>query len=95
MQRRRFGRTELEIPAVTFGGGWVGGVLIHKDRSTAFAALDRATAAGVDWIDTAAMYGNGVSETVIGEWLAARVGGSRRARPAVASCRHPTPRAPR
>lgn len=72
MHYRRFGRTGLQIPATTFGGGWVGGVLIHKDPSTAFAALDRALEAGVDWIDTAAMYGNGVSETVIGEWLAAR-----------------------
>ena len=72
MQYRRFGRTGLQVPAITFGGGWVGGVLIHQDRATAFAALDRAAAAGVDWIDTAAMYGNGVSETVIGEWLAAR-----------------------
>lgn len=72
MHYRRFGRTGLQVPAITFGGGWVGGVLIHQDRSTAFAALDRAVAAGIDWIDTAAMYGNGVSETVIGEWLAAR-----------------------
>lgn len=72
MHYRRFGRTGLQVPAITFGGGWVGGVLIHQDRSTAIAALDRAVAAGIDWIDTAAMYGNGVSETVIGEWLAPR-----------------------
>lgn len=72
MHYRRFGRTGLQVPAITFGGGWVGGVLIHQDRSTAFDALDRAVAAGIDWIDTAALYGNGVSETVIGEWLAAR-----------------------
>ncbi len=65
----RFGRTELQIPRITFGGGWVGGVLIHGDRETAFEALDIAVAAGIDWIDTAALYGNGVSETVIGEWL--------------------------
>ncbi len=77
MQYRRFGRTGLQIPAITFGGGWVGGVLIHQDRSTAFAALDRASTAGIDWIDTAAMYGNGVSETVIGEWLAAHTGRQR------------------
>jgi aryl-alcohol dehydrogenase-like predicted oxidoreductase len=31
--------------------------------------LNRAVAAGIDWIDTASLYGNGVSETVIGEWL--------------------------
>ena len=72
MQTRRFGRTGLQVSALTFGGGWVGGVLIHQDQSVAFSALDRAVAAGIDWIDTAASYGDGVSERVIGEWLAAR-----------------------
>jgi D-threo-aldose 1-dehydrogenase len=72
MQRRRFGRTGLEVPAITFGGGWVGGVLIHGGRAEAFAALDLAAEAGIDWIDTAASYGDGVSETVIGAWLADR-----------------------
>ncbi len=67
--KRRFGRTGLEIPVVTYGGGWVGGLLIRADREVAFAALDRAFKAGIDWIDTAAAYGNGVSETVIGAWL--------------------------
>lgn len=72
IEKRRFGRTDMQVPRVTFGGGWVGGVLIHGDRETAFAALDMAVDAGIDWIDTAALYGNGVSETVIGEWLAQR-----------------------
>jgi D-threo-aldose 1-dehydrogenase len=72
MQTRRFGRTGLQVSALTFGGGWVGGVLIHQDQSVAFSALDRAVAAGIDWIDTAASYGDGVSEQVIGRWLAAR-----------------------
>ena len=72
MEHRRFGRTGLQVPALTFGGGWVGGVLIHHDQGTAFQALDMAVSAGIDWIDTAAQYGNGVSETVIGAWLAER-----------------------
>lgn len=77
MEHRRFGRTGLSVPAVTFGGGWVGGVLIHGDEATANAALDMAMGAGIDWIDTAADYGRGVSETVIGRWLAARPAQSR------------------
>lgn len=72
IKQNRFGRTELLVPAITFGGGWVGGVLIHGDEDSANSALDRAWSAGMDWIDTAAMYGNGVSETVIGRWLANR-----------------------
>ncbi|HET7153900.1 MAG TPA: aldo/keto reductase [Hyphomicrobiaceae bacterium] len=69
MQRRRFGRTGLEVPALTFGGGWVGGLLIRGSEQERGAVLDRALHAGIDWIDTAALYGNGVSETVIGGWL--------------------------
>lgn len=72
MEHRRFGRTDLSVPAITFGGGWVGGVLIHGGQETANAALDMAMDAGMDWIDGAADYGGGVSETVIGAWLATR-----------------------
>lgn len=72
MEYRRLGRTGLNVPAVTFGGGWVGGVLIHRPETEAYAALDQAWDAGITWIDTAADYGKGVSETVIGNWLRAR-----------------------
>lgn len=57
------------MPALTFGGGWVGGLLIRGSEQEREAILDRALQAGIDWIDTAALYGNGVSETVIGGWL--------------------------
>ncbi len=70
MERRRFGRTGLEVPVLTFGGGWVGGLLIRGSEAEREAVLNKAQAAGIDWIDTAALYGNGASETVIGEWLA-------------------------
>jgi D-threo-aldose 1-dehydrogenase len=69
MQRRRFGRTGLEVPVLTFGGGWVGGLLIRGTEDERETVLNRALEAGIDWIDTAALYGNGVSETVIGAWL--------------------------
>lgn len=70
MQRRRFGRTKLEIPALTYGGGWVGGYIIRSSEAEREAVLNRAVAAGIDWVDTAAQYGDGQSETVIGQWLA-------------------------
>jgi len=71
MQKRRFGRTGLEVPQLTFGGGWVGGLLIRGSEAEREGVLNRALGAGIDWVDTAALYGNGVSETVIGEWLRA------------------------
>ena len=69
--QRRFGRTGLTIPHITLGGGWVGGLLIHGSEEQRFAQLNEALDAGVDWVDTAALYGQGQSETRIGEWMAA------------------------
>ena len=69
MQRRRFGRTGLQVPALTFGGGWVGGLLMRASERERQAVLDLALVGGIDWIDTAAQYGNGNSEAAIGQWL--------------------------
>ncbi len=69
MQQRRFGRTGLTVPVITYGGGWVGGLIIRATPEVRDKVLDQAVAAGIDWIDTAASYGNGASETVIGDWL--------------------------
>ena len=32
MKIRRFGRTDFKISQLTFGGGWVGGILIDPDK---------------------------------------------------------------
>jgi D-threo-aldose 1-dehydrogenase len=69
MERRRFGRTGLEVPIITYGGGWVGGLIIRASEEVRDKVLNQAVDAGIDWIDTAASYGNGASETVLGEWL--------------------------
>jgi L-galactose dehydrogenase/L-glyceraldehyde 3-phosphate reductase len=68
LRYRRFGRTGLQVSEVVFGGGWVGGVLIHQDDATKLATLRRAMSAGINWIDTAPMYGKGQSEQALG-WL--------------------------
>ena len=68
MQYRTFGRTGLEVSEVVFGGGWVGGVLIHQDDDTKLKTLLRAMEAGINWIDTAPSYGKGQSEQALG-WL--------------------------
>lgn len=51
-----------------FGAGAVGGILIDPDDETKRVAVRRALAGGVNWIDTAASYGNGRSEESLG-WL--------------------------
>jgi L-galactose dehydrogenase/L-glyceraldehyde 3-phosphate reductase len=68
MRYRPFGRTGLEVSELVFGGGWVGGILIHQDDDIRRAAIKRALAAGINWIDTAPSYGDGKSEQALG-WL--------------------------
>jgi L-galactose dehydrogenase/L-glyceraldehyde 3-phosphate reductase len=68
MRYRPFGKTGLEISELVFGGGWVGGLLIHQDDATRRTAVKRALAAGINWIDTAPSYGDGKSEEALG-WL--------------------------
>ena len=51
------------------GGGWNGGYGPQDDRDS-IAAIHRALELGVNWIDTAAIYGVGHSEEVVGRALA-------------------------
>ena len=68
MRYRTFGRSGLQVSELVFGGGWVGGVLIHQDDATKLKTLRRAVNAGINWIDTAAAYGQGQSEQAL-SWL--------------------------
>ena len=73
---RKLGSSDLEVFPLALGGnvfGWT------ADRDRSFAVLDAYTAAGGNFVDTADSYsawvdGNsgGESETVLGEWFAAR-----------------------
>ncbi len=68
MRYRKFGSSGLEVSELVFGGGWVGGVLIHQDDDTKLKVLRHAIDCGINWIDTASMYGKGDSERALG-WL--------------------------
>lgn len=68
MNYRPFGNTGLEVSELVFGGGAVGGLLIDADDEIKRQAIERALAAGINWIDTAAAYGQGRSEEALG-WL--------------------------
>lgn len=73
MRHRTFGRSGIRISEVVFGAGAVGGILVHKDDSTKREAIRRAMAGGINWVDTAAQYGNGKSEESLG-WLLPELG---------------------
>jgi len=72
MNYRRFGRSGLRVSEIVFGGGYVGGMVILADDDTRRRALRRALDAGINWIDTAPLYGQGRSEKALG-WLLAEI----------------------
>ena len=73
--RRRLGTTDMHISRVGLGASALGGGdwalgWGDQDDATSVATIRRALEGGVNWIDTAAMYGYGRSETVVGDALA-------------------------
>ena len=70
MQTRKLGYTDLHLTEVGFGawaiggGGWEFG-WGPQDDEEAIAAMRRAVELGVNWIDTAAIYGLGHSEELV------------------------------
>jgi aryl-alcohol dehydrogenase-like predicted oxidoreductase len=79
---RQLGSTDLNITRVGFGawatggGGWAFG-WGPQDDNQSIAAINRALELGVNWIDTAAVYGLGHSEEVVGRVVKQRKGADR------------------
>jgi aryl-alcohol dehydrogenase-like predicted oxidoreductase len=71
---RPLGRTGMDITRVGFGSWAVGGAdwavgWGHQEDADSIAAIRHAVARGINWIDTAAVYGLGHSEEVVAEAL--------------------------
>ena len=79
MQFRRLGTDGPEISVVGVGAWAIGGPWQFgwgpQDDDESIAALHKAFDAGVTWVDTAAVYGLGHSEEVVGQVLRERAGG--------------------
>ncbi|HEX5320553.1 MAG TPA: aldo/keto reductase [Stellaceae bacterium] len=69
MERRKLGRTGVEVSLLGFGCGAVGGLMVGGDPGDQERAVARALEMGIDYFDTAAQYGNGRSETNLGRVL--------------------------
>jgi aryl-alcohol dehydrogenase-like predicted oxidoreductase len=73
MQKRRLGKTDLELTTVGLGTWAMGGPWQFgwgpQDDDEAIAAILAALELGINWIDTAPAYGNGHSEQLIGKAL--------------------------
>ena len=70
MEMRTFGRTGLQVSILGFGCGAVGGLMVRGAPADQERAVARALEAGVNYFDTAAMYGNGELEKNLGRVLA-------------------------
>ena len=69
MQLRTFGRTGMQVSVLGFGCGAVGGLMVRGDPADQERTVARAIAAGVNYFDTAVMYGDGESEKNLGRVL--------------------------
>lgn len=69
MEQRLFGRTGLKLSCLGFGCGAVGGLFVRGEPRDQERALARALELGINYFDTAALYGNGASETNLGRVL--------------------------
>ena len=74
MQTVKFGKTGMEITPIGFGawaiggGGWAA-AWGPQDDDEAVGAIRRAVELGVNWVDTAAVYGLGHSEELVAQAL--------------------------
>jgi len=69
MQSRVFGRTGMQLSVLGFGCGAVGGLMVRGDAADQERTVARAIAAGVNYFDTAVLYGDGESEKNLGRVL--------------------------
>jgi aryl-alcohol dehydrogenase-like predicted oxidoreductase len=74
MQLRTLGNSDLKITPVGYGAWAIGGTGWQfawgpQDDNDSIAAIHRSLELGVNWIDTAAVYGLGHSEEVVGRAL--------------------------
>jgi L-galactose dehydrogenase/L-glyceraldehyde 3-phosphate reductase len=70
MERRPLGRTGLSLSVLGYGCGAVGGLMVRGTAADQERAIARAIELGINYFDTAPLYGNGESERNLGRVLA-------------------------
>jgi len=69
LERRKLGRTDVSLTVFGFGGTSLGNMYRAIDDKDAIESLDASFKAGVRYVDTAPLYGHGLSEHRVGGWL--------------------------
>jgi aryl-alcohol dehydrogenase-like predicted oxidoreductase len=77
MQKKQFGKTDMQITPIGLGAWAIGGSHSPfgwgpQDDQESIATIRRALDLGINWIDTAAVYGLGHSEMVVGKAIKGR-----------------------
>src|ERR1700691_2005274 len=70
MKYRKLGASDLMVSEISLGSWLTYGVGVERDNAK--ACVDRAFDLGINFIDTANVYGRGAAESVLGELLAGR-----------------------
>ncbi|MEM7241889.1 MAG: aldo/keto reductase [Pseudomonadota bacterium] len=71
MQYRQLGKNGPKVRAIGFGAMSIAGFFGPADEATSLKCLEAAFEEGLDHIDTADLYGMGLSERLVGQFLAA------------------------
>ena len=72
LEKRRIGRTDLEVTSLGLGGATLAGIFDPVPSEQARATIAHALDIGINYVDTAPQYGLGRSEHLVGEVLRER-----------------------
>lgn len=69
LEKRKLGRTSIELTCLGFGASSIGAEFGQFDLQESLASVRTAIESGINFIDTAAYYGRGMSEVLLGQIL--------------------------
>ena len=69
MEYRAFGNTGLDVSVLGYGCGAVGGLMVRGEHRDMLRTVEYALESGINYFDTARMYGDGLSEIHTGAIL--------------------------
>lgn len=69
LELRKLGKTTVEVTSLGFGGAPLGAVGDYLDPTKSNAILEAAWVGGIRYFDTAPLYGHGLSEKRLGQYL--------------------------
>ena len=69
LEKRKLGATDLSLTRLGFGASSIGAEFGQFDFESSLSAVRTALDAGINFVDTAAYYGRGMSEVLLGQIL--------------------------